>query len=85
MSAMIQVLTPIPARRRPVTESLIRATSAQSIKQRVFQHGTYFVANDGEELAILVVCLRSHIEDCWFDCYLAPRVELEALGWLCFN
>jgi hypothetical protein len=29
--------------------------------------------------------LRSHIEDCWFDCYLAPLVELEALGWLCFN
>lgn len=61
-------LTPMPARSSPVTESWSTSVVGWSIaeaRQSVTApgRGTNLVANHGEELPVLVVCLRSHLGD----------------------
>lgn len=58
----ISVLTPIPARRRPVTESCDASACVCAGPAVQTPEVPHLVANDGQELAVLEVRRRSHLD-----------------------
>lgn len=79
-------LTPMPARSNPVTEScqtLAMLPRRVACRRRPAMAGPYLVTNHSQELAILEVCLRCHLDEslrCWLGCCTARCWRAEGYG-----